>query len=39
VDLIQGYLFGIPLPSRDLAELIQRMAHSAEQNVAKRAFG
>ncbi|HWA17770.1 MAG TPA: EAL domain-containing protein [Devosia sp.] len=39
VDLIQGYLFGIPLPSRDLAELIQRMARSAEDNGAKRAFG
>ncbi len=39
VDLIQGYLFGIPLPSRDLYELIQRMAHSADGTVAKRAVG
>jgi len=28
VDQIQGYLFGVPLPRRDAAELIARMAHS-----------
>ena len=39
VDLIQGYLFGIPLPSRDIAELIARMAHSADEGATKRAFG
>ena len=39
VDLIQGYLFGIPLPSRDIAELIERMAHSADVGAAKRAVG
>ena len=39
VDLIQGYLFGIPLPSRDIAELIERMAHSADAGAAKRAVG
>jgi EAL domain-containing protein (putative c-di-GMP-specific phosphodiesterase class I) len=26
VDQIQGYLFGVPLPTRDLTELIYRMA-------------
>ncbi|HEY9011252.1 MAG TPA: EAL domain-containing protein [Devosia sp.] len=30
VDQIQGYLFGVPLPSRDVSELIARMARTAE---------
>ncbi|MEQ1769432.1 MAG: EAL domain-containing protein [Devosia sp.] len=29
VDQIQGYLFGVPLASRDIAELIGRMAQTA----------
>ena len=42
VDLIQGYLFGVPLSNRDIAALIQRMAQSAPKLVptdAKRAHG
>jgi diguanylate cyclase (GGDEF)-like protein len=39
VDQIQGYLFGVPLASRDIAELIQRMAGAAEASGPKRAFG
>src|SRR6185295_6071351 len=39
VDQIQGYLFGVPLASRDIAELIQRMAGAAEAGGPKRAFG
>jgi EAL domain-containing protein (putative c-di-GMP-specific phosphodiesterase class I) len=27
VDQIQGYLFGVPLPRREVAELIARMAN------------
>ena len=29
VDQIQGYLFGVPLPRREVAELIARMAARA----------
>jgi hypothetical protein len=29
VDQIQGYLFGIPLPRREVAELIARMEGAA----------
>lgn len=38
VDHIQGYLFGVPLPRREVAELIARMAHaaSAETQLRKR---
>jgi hypothetical protein len=33
VDQIQGYLFGVPLPRREVAELIARMAaRSAESS-------
>ena len=40
VDQIQGYLFGVPLPSRDVSELIARMARSAEPvAVATRKIG
>ncbi len=30
VDQIQGYLFGVPLPSRDVGELIARMARESQ---------
>jgi diguanylate cyclase (GGDEF)-like protein len=40
VDQIQGYLFGVPLPSRDVSELITRMARSAvAEPVATRKIG
>jgi diguanylate cyclase (GGDEF)-like protein len=39
VDQIQGYLFGVPLPARDLRELIGRMAQSAPPVEAKRKHG
>ncbi|MEQ1901158.1 MAG: EAL domain-containing protein [Devosia sp.] len=39
VDQIQGYLFGVPLSSRDIAELIQRMGQTEAQQGAKRARG
>ena len=29
VDQIQGYLFGVPLPKREIAELIDRMEGAA----------
>ncbi len=38
VDQIQGYLFGVPLFSRDVRELIDRMAHPAPV-AAKRRHG
>ena len=34
VDQIQGYLFGVPLPRREVAELIDRMEGSATRNGA-----
>jgi diguanylate cyclase (GGDEF)-like protein len=33
VDQIQGYLFGVPLPRREVAELIQRTGASAPVNL------
>jgi diguanylate cyclase (GGDEF)-like protein len=33
VDQIQGYLFGIPLPRRDVGELIHRMAAASQRLV------
>ncbi len=35
IDQIQGYLFGIPLPSRDVAELIERMTGESYSPKAK----
>ena len=35
VDQIQGYLFGVPLPRREVGELIARMAGSSTIAVAK----
>ena len=39
VDQIQGYLFGVPLPRREVAELIGRMAHSEPVPLATRKRG
>jgi diguanylate cyclase (GGDEF)-like protein len=39
VDQIQGYLFGVPLPKRDVAELISRMAHAASAATQLRKHG
>ena len=32
VDQIQGYLFGVPLPRREVAELIARMAARSDES-------
>jgi EAL domain-containing protein (putative c-di-GMP-specific phosphodiesterase class I) len=34
VDQIQGYLFGIPLPKREVAELMARMEGAARREAA-----
>ena len=39
VDQIQGYLFGIPLPRREVSELIARMAHAPVLAAARRRRG
>jgi diguanylate cyclase (GGDEF)-like protein len=39
VDQIQGYLFGVPLPSRDVGELIARMANAQPLPAATRKLG
>lgn len=39
VDQIQGFLFGVPLQSRDIAELIHRMERASAPPEAKRAHG
>ena len=39
IDQIQGYLFGVPLASRDVGELIARMAHAAPEPTATRRLG
>jgi len=39
VDQIQGYLFGVPLPSRDVGELITRMASAQALPTATRKIG
>lgn len=39
VDQIQGYLFGVPLPKREVAELIARMAGTVPLAVATRRRG
>jgi predicted signal transduction protein with EAL and GGDEF domain len=39
VDQIQGYLFGVPLPSRDVGELIARMANAKPIPTATRKLG
>ncbi len=36
VDLIQGYLFGVPLPRREVAELIARMGTAAAPDMEMR---
>jgi diguanylate cyclase (GGDEF)-like protein len=36
VDQIQGYLFGVPLPRREIAELIERMEGAASPSVDLR---
>lgn len=38
VDQIQGYLFGVPLPKREVAELIARLGAPAAQPVRLSAF-
>jgi EAL domain-containing protein (putative c-di-GMP-specific phosphodiesterase class I) len=37
VDQIQGYLFGVPLPRREVAELIERMEGTALRGAAAMA--
>jgi EAL domain-containing protein (putative c-di-GMP-specific phosphodiesterase class I) len=37
VDQAQGYLFGVPLPQREIAELVARMAPPAEVQGRRRA--
>ena len=39
VDQIQGYLFGVPLPKRDVAELIARLAQTVTIAVPTRRHG
>lgn len=39
VDQIQGYLFGVPLPSREVGELIARMASAPALPTATRKLG
>jgi EAL domain-containing protein (putative c-di-GMP-specific phosphodiesterase class I) len=39
VDQIQGYLFGVPLPARDINELIDRMARGTELPTISRKLG
>ncbi|RYE88764.1 MAG: EAL domain-containing protein [Hyphomicrobiales bacterium] len=39
VDQIQGYLFGVPLPNRDVGELIARMASVPALPTASRKIG
>jgi EAL domain-containing protein (putative c-di-GMP-specific phosphodiesterase class I) len=39
VDQIQGFLFGVPLPRREVAELIARMAAVAPRPAAIRKQG
>jgi diguanylate cyclase (GGDEF)-like protein len=39
VDQIQGYLFGVPLPRREVAELIARMARAVPITTATRKRG
>ena len=39
VDQIQGYLFGVPLPAREVGELVSRMARSPAIEVLARKIG
>lgn len=39
VDQIQGYLFGVPLPAREVAELVTRMARASAQPRETRRIG
>jgi diguanylate cyclase (GGDEF)-like protein len=39
VDQIQGYLFGVPLPARDVTELVARMARNARAAAPTRKLG
>jgi len=39
VDQIQGYLFGVPLPRRDVFELIVRMSAASPAAAPKRKHG
>jgi predicted signal transduction protein with EAL and GGDEF domain len=39
VDQIQGYLFGVPLPARDVSELVRRMAIAAPVELKTRKTG
>jgi diguanylate cyclase (GGDEF)-like protein len=39
VDQIQGYLFGVPLPARDVSELVSRMARNTAVEPPLRKLG
>ncbi len=39
VDQIQGYLFGVPLPARDISELVERMARAVPMPTISRKIG
>jgi diguanylate cyclase (GGDEF)-like protein len=39
VDQIQGYLFGVPLPARDVAELVSRMSRNDPVRLPTRKIG
>jgi EAL domain-containing protein (putative c-di-GMP-specific phosphodiesterase class I) len=39
VDQIQGYLFGVPLPARDISELVERMARATPMPTISRKLG
>ena len=39
VDQIQGYLFGVPLPARDILELVERMARATSIPTISRKLG
>jgi EAL domain-containing protein (putative c-di-GMP-specific phosphodiesterase class I) len=39
VDQIQGYLFGVPLPARDVIELVSRMAAASPIELKTRKTG
>jgi diguanylate cyclase (GGDEF)-like protein len=39
VDQIQGYLFGVPLPARDISELVERMARTTPMPTISRKIG
>jgi diguanylate cyclase (GGDEF)-like protein len=39
VDQIQGYLFGVPLPAREISELVDRMARASQMPTISRKLG